>query len=141
MFKLHKQYGPSICVNSIIDNSDTVVIGDMVKLRNGNLEVTTAGGAIHGVVVDIVDKNGNTMSGSIAVVGGATVSGLDGALSVAVDTDNETVDLVAAKVETSKLAIYSGEVTGTMNTTTASNKAGGWVSVASASAIDETTHS
>jgi len=109
-------------------------------LRNGNLEVVTAGDAVHGVVVDIVDKNGNSMSGSLAVVGSATVSGLPSALSVAVASDNETVDLVAAKVETSKFAIYSADVDGTMNTTSSSNKAGGWVDMTDKDSVDETTH-
>jgi len=140
-FKLWKVFGPSMVHEHIIDNSDTVIVGDMVKLRNGNLEVTTAGGAVHGVIVDIVDKKGNSISGSVAEVGSATVTGAAGQETVVVAADNETVDLIACKVETSKYAIFSGSVTGTMNTTSSSNKAGGWVSVADQNDIDETTHS
>lgn len=122
----------------IIDNSDTVQVGDAVRLRNGDLEIHTAGVAIHGVVVDIQDRQGNSIFGSLALTGTATVTQPD---IVAVASDNETVDQIAALVDTAKTSIYSAAVTGTMNTTTASNKPGGWINADDENSIDETTHS
>ena len=142
-FKLKKQYENAELVEVIIDNSDVVVIGDLVKCRNGNLEVSTAGGAIFGVVVDIVDKNGNSLFGSLAVTGSATlISGTPGGSgTVTVASDNETVDKIAARVNTSKKAIYSATVDGTVNTTSSSAKLGGWLNQTDANSVDETTHS
>jgi hypothetical protein len=110
-----------------------------VKLRNGNIEVGSAGVALGGVVIDIVDKNGNSIFGSLAVVGSATVTGQPGAGIVTVYSDNETVDLIAAKVEMSPFAIYSCDIDGTMNTTVASNKIGGWVDLTDENSVNETT--
>lgn len=133
-------YGPEIIRDFIIDNSDTVQIGDAVKLRNGDLEVSAADGSFSGVVIDLVDKNGNSIFGSIANVGSATVSGQPGSGSVAVASDNETVDLIRARIDMSPFTIYSATVTGTMNTTNASNKPGGWVDMDDEDSVDETTH-
>src|SRR3990167_6798272 len=135
-FTRYSTYLPMI-EEQIIDNSDTAQVGDAVRLRNGDLEVHAAGAAIRGIVVDIVDRNGNSIFGSIAILGSATVSGGD---TVAVASDNETVDQVKARIDTSKFSIYSAAVDGTMNTTTASNKPGGWVNGTDENSIDETTH-
>ena len=140
-FKRKNQFGTSMVVTYIIDNDDAITVGDLVQLRNGNVEDATAGAALAGVVVDIVDKNGNSISGSLAVLGLATKTGLVGAETVTVGTTNETVDLIAAKIETSKFVRYSASVTGTMNTTTSSDKGGGWVNNVGTANVAETTHS
>lgn len=134
-----EQYGPSILREVIIDNSDTITIGDAVKTRNGNLEVASADGAFSGVVVDLVDKNGNSVFGSLAVLGSATVSGQPGSGYVAVASDNETVDLIAARIEMSPYVIYSATVEGTIGTTNSSDKIGGWVDMNDEDSVDETT--
>lgn len=142
-FKKVKQFGDSMLLEHVIDNSDTVVVGELVKLRNGNLEVVTAGDAIHGVVVDFVDKKGNSVFGSIASVGSATVTGnapTPGVGQVAVASDNETVDLIAARVETSKTVFYSADVDGTISTTNNSDSAGGWLDATDENSVNETTH-
>lgn len=128
-------------VTVIIDNSDAITVGDLVQLRNGNVEDAVAGAACAGVVVDVVDANGNSVFGSLAVLGSATKSGSPSSGTVTVASNNETVDLIAARIDISKKTIYSATVTGTMNTTSSSNKLGGWVNAVSTNAVDETTHS
>ncbi|MDP1729386.1 MAG: hypothetical protein Q8L27_04240 [archaeon] len=142
-FKRKKNFGIEIIETTIIDNSDTIYMGQPVKTRNGNIEIIAAGDAMSGVVVDIVDKNGNSIFGSLAVKGLATVSGSPDSGYVTVGATNETVDLIAAKIDMSPFTIYSASVTGTMNTTNASNKKGGWVDGVVASSqvsINETTN-
>lgn len=125
----------------VIDQSDTIQLGDLVNLRNGNVEVHTADGAAAGVVVALLDKNGASVFGSLAVLGSATISGSEFSGSVTVASDNETVDLIAAVVDISPYTVYSADVTGTMNTTSSSNKIGGWVNMADEENVDETTFS
>jgi len=122
----------------VIDNSDVIEVGDYVKMRNGNLEVVTAGDAGSGVVVDVVNSNGLSLApeqGSIASAGSATIS--SGVVTVA--SDNETVDLIAAKIDMSPFAVYSATVTGTINTTATSAKPGAYINTDDENSIDETT--
>lgn len=144
-FKIHKRYAhDSNIVTVVIDNSDVIGVGALVQLRNGNVKISTAGAASAGVVIGFVDKNGKGYETSTASKGTSTSTGSGQGLVVTVASDNETVDLIAAQIETSKKMIYSAGVTGTMNTTTASNKIGGWVNAVFASNnsnVDETTHS
>lgn len=132
--------GNALLRHVIIDNSDTIALGDVVKLRNGNVEVAAAGDAVSGIVVDLVDKNGSSIFGSVAIVGTSTVSGSEFSGNVVVAADNETVDLIAAVIEMSPYAIYSAEQDGTMNTTLASNKLGGWIDLIDEDTLDETSH-
>lgn len=132
-------YGPEMIVQVVIDNSDTIQLGDAVNLRNGNVEVGTADGAIAGVVVGLVDSRGNSVFGSLANLGSATVSGSEDSGSVTVASDNETVDLIAAEIDVSPFTVYSATVTGTMNTTNSSNKIGVWVDMDDEDSVDETT--
>ena len=127
----------------IIDNSDTIYLDSVVKCRNGNLEVTAAGDAVGGIVQDLVDKNGNSIFGSLASVGTATVVGTAGssAAYVTVAGTNETVDQIAAVIDISPYSVYSASVTGTPGTTIAA-KPGGWFDVNVSSSIftiEETT--
>lgn len=130
-------------ITVVIDNSDAINVGDAVKIRNGNVEIGVAGQSVAGVVVDIVDKFGNSLTpakGSIAVIGSATRAS-DGTITVA--SDNETVDLIAAKIDVSKSTRYSASITGTMGTTgtPTSNEPGGWFdSISTSDGIEETTH-
>lgn len=139
MLKRKEQFGPSILRTVIIDNSDTVAIGDAVKLRNGNVEVSAADGAFSGVVVGLVDKEGKSVFGSLATLGSATVSGNPASGSVVAYSDNETVDKIAAQIEMSPYVVYSADVTGTIGTTNSSEKIGGWVDMDDEDSVDETT--
>src|SRR3990167_211259 len=140
-FKLKKEWGAPMEETVIIDNSDVVTIGDLVQCRNGNLELATAGAAVRGVVTGIKDKNGISVWNTLATLGTATKTGSPSSGSVTVASDNETVDLISAVINVSPFAIYSATVTGTMNTTNASNKRGGWVNVDDEDSVNETTHS
>ena len=133
--------GPSL-QTVIIDNSDVISVGDCVQIRNGNLEVIGVGAAMAGVVVDIVDKSGNSVSpklGTLASLGTATRSAA-GAVTVA--ADNETVDQIACKIDVSPFSVWSASVTGTLGATVAS-KPGASYSIVSGTpgTVDETTGS
>lgn len=126
----------------ILDNDEAVGIGDSVKWLNGNLEAVNAN-AVAGIIIDIVDKNGASIWGSTAKLGSATLtnSATPNLSVVTVASNNETVDLIAAKIDISPFTIYSASILGTMNDTNASNKPGGWVDGSDQRTIDETTHS
>lgn len=129
-------------ISVILDQSEVVNAGDVVQVRNGNVELANGQTeAVAGIVVDIVDGTGLSLTpevGSIANLGSATRAS-DGTITVA--SDNETVDLIAAKIDVSKLTIWSSSQDGTMNTTNASNKLGGWIDlVAAGDSMDESTH-
>lgn len=144
-FKEHKRYeADSHIVTVILDNSEVVAWGAPVQLRNGNAEIGVAGQAVMGHVTGFVDRNGKAYEASTATRGTSTSTGAARGLVVTVAADNETVDLIAVQVETSKKYIYSATITGTMDTTSSSNKPGGWVNLVYASGnatVDETTHS
>ncbi len=128
--------GP-ILLTVIIDNSETLTLGDAVAIVTGNAELLdSATAAFSGFVHDIVDSKGLSVFGSIATLGSATVASGD---TVTVAGNNETVDLIAVMIDVSKLSIYSALVTGTMNTTVNSNKPGAWVN--SATTGDRVTES
>lgn len=124
-------------IRVIIDNSDAVERWDAVKCLNGNLELlaATSSQSVFGIVNDIVDKNGNSVFGSLAVLGSATVSGN----VVTVAGTNETVDLIAADVIIDKNAVFSVDVTGTVNTTVSSAKPGAYLNCDDENSVDETT--
>ena len=131
--------GPCL-VRFTLFNSMTITLGDLISVATNGTAVlmASASTSIAGVVHDIVDKNGNSIFGSIAVKTNATVSGQD---TVVTASDNTTVDLVAVLVDVSKLSIYSAEVTGTVGTTTNSNLPGGWIdSATTGDKVTETSH-
>ncbi len=121
----------------IIDNSDDIEVGDMVKCYNaGNAEKATAGVPIFGVVHAIVDKYGNAIEPekqSKAVMGSATEA--SGVVTVA--SDNETVDKISVVVDTSVDSIYSGTVDGTIGTTNSSEKLGAYMNLTDENSIAE----
>lgn len=139
LLKKHNFNGPEMIVQVIIDQSDTIQMGDAVNLRNGNVEIGTADSALAGVVVGLVDANGNSVFSSLAVLGSATVSGSEFSGSVAVASDNETVDRIAAEIDVSPYTVYSATVTGTMGTTSSSEKIGGWIDMDDENSVEETT--
>lgn len=138
-FQLYKQHGNPQIVEYIIANSEVITMEDMVLAKtNGFALRLTAGAAVVGVVVGIIDARGNDVFSPIATLGTATVNSSTRTVTVA--ADNQTVDQIKVQVNTSKEAIYSATVTGTMNTTSASNTQGGWVNADDEDSVDETTH-
>jgi hypothetical protein len=133
--------GP-VLVKFIITGSETVTIGDQVLLRvAGTAAVNTGVGtqtSCAGIVHDIIDAQGNSVFGSIAVLGLATVSSGN---TCTVGATNATVDQIAVLIDVCKYSIYSATVTGTIGTTTTSNNPGGWIQPASTGdRVTETTH-
>lgn len=142
MFNTKKTYQPEELVTVIVANSQTLSIGQLVTYRTGFATIdSTAASAIGGVIVDFVDANGNSVFGSLAALGSATVSGSPSSGTLVAGGSNQTVDLISARIETSKKVIFSADVTGTINTTNTSATQGGWANpTTGALTVDETTH-
>lgn len=125
----------------VIDNSDVLRPFDAVQTRNGNLEAAVAGQAIFGIIIEIVDKNDLALSperASLAQPGGATI-GTQVPPAVTVLSTNETVDLVAAKVDMSRDSLFSADANANPGTTSGSDKIGGWVDLSDQRTIGEST--
>ena len=127
----------------VIAASQTVYVGSAVYARTGGYAIpagSTAMAALLGVVVDIVDKNGNSVFGSLAKVPNTTVSGTPDSGYVTTAASNTTTDKIAVKVDISPMTRYSVSVTGTIGTTTTSDVGIGWMQSADDRNVDETTH-
>lgn len=96
--------GPDIptAFEFIIDNSETVTIGDAVDFNSGYLQVVDAGDNPLGVVVGIVDANGVPVNHPDADVDG-TVTGDD---TYATASDNTSDKKVKAQVIISTNVLY-----------------------------------
>lgn len=109
-FELRKSLGSSETpqlLYFIVDNSDTITIGDAVMLNtDGHAVVATAGEEILGIVAQVVDAKG------IAI---APDSGTTNTYTV--DSDNETVDQVQVGVYVSKDLLFANDSSGTLATT------------------------
>jgi hypothetical protein len=131
-FKFHKSLlgaGAPPLVRVIIDNSDTITLGDMVKVYNaGNAEVATAARPLFGPVHAVVDANGLQPTPDTGTVDTWTVA-----------SDNETVALKAVLADPSIHSIYSATVTGTINTTATSGKMGVSLDLDSEAAVLESS--
>lgn len=91
----------------IIDNSDTITIGDAVMINtDGHVVVATAGEEVLGIAVGVVDKNGKGISPDSGTLADYTV-----------DADNETVDQVKVQVIVDKYSLFSNDSNGTLATT------------------------
>jgi hypothetical protein len=92
----------------IIDNSDTITIGDAVMLNSdGHIVVATSTEEILGIVQGVVSYNAHL---PIDADSGTTDT-------YTVDSDNETVDMVQAAVIMDKYALFSTDSSGTLATT------------------------
>ncbi len=131
----------------IIDNSDALRAGDAVTHLNGDLEAAnTAGDAIFGIVIEIVDAAGLVLS-SFGITEPATLATLGGGSltdatpdTITVASDNETVDKAACKIDLSMESIFTADQNGTMNTTLSSDKGGGWVDLTDQRTVDESSY-
>lgn len=131
-FKYHKSLqgaGAPALVRVIIDNSDTITLGDMVRVYNaGDAEVAAAGKPIFGVVHAVVNKAGQRPTPDSGTTDTWTVA-----------ADNETVAQLAVLVDPSPLSIYSGAQDGTVGTTNSSQKPGAAFDLADEATISETS--
>ena len=134
-------------VTVLISGSDVIQVGDAVScIAAASADgagiiplVASSSKSVFGVVVDIVDVNGNSVWGSTAVLGSATITGTPTSGSVTVASTNPTVDKIAAKVIVSKEARFSADVTGTVNTTVFSATLGAYLNCDDENSLDETT--
>lgn len=137
----HYLMGGPIVRHFILDASEVIGVGYAAEMRNGNVELgsTIADAALCGVVQGFTDRFGLPYESSTATRGSSTFTGTGDSLVVTVASTNETVDMIKAIIEMSPYAVYSATVTGTMNTTNASSKAGGWIDMDDSDSVEETT--
>lgn len=104
--------GPDIptAFGFIIDNSETVTLGDAVDLNSGFIQVVDAGDKVLGVVVGIVDNKGIPVNHPDADVDG-TVTGDD---TYAAASDNQTDKKVKVQVVISPDVIYYNDADDTL---------------------------
>lgn len=115
----------------IIDNSDTIQLGDAVRCYNaGNVEVAAVGKPLAGIVHMIVTKNNTEPSWDSSTTDTVTVA-----------SDNETVAQIAALIDMNPCSIYSTKVTGTIGTTATSDKLGVTLDVSDETGVTESTAS
>jgi hypothetical protein len=110
-FQFRKTLGGSETPNLfyfIIDNSDTISIGDAVMLNSdGHVVVATSGEEILGIVQAVVSHTYHL-----------PIDPDSGYLETyTVDDDNETVDMVEAAVIIDKNALFATDTSGTLATT------------------------
>jgi len=122
----------------IIDDSQTIHIGDMVLLETtGFIIPATAGSRILGCIIGITDSNGLDMDNSQAINTGSTWTSPN---TIVTDSDNTTVDQQRAIVDIDPFTLYSNQPNGAINTTSSSGKCGlkgSYVDLASACQVDE----
>lgn len=112
----------------IIDNSDTITIGDVVRLNtDGHVTLAGAGNTVLGVVVGVVDSDGIALSPDSGTTDTWTV-----------DSDNETVDQYEAQVIVDPYALFSNDASDDMATT---NLGQFYDIVAASNQIDESSAS
>jgi hypothetical protein len=91
----------------IIDNSDTITLGDAVMINSdGHAVVATAGEEVAGIVAQVVDKNGIAIEPDSGTTDTWTVA-----------SDNETVDMYKVGIIVSPFALFSNDSSGTLATT------------------------
>jgi len=96
-----------VMLEFIIDNSDTITIGDAVMLNSdGHAVVATAGEEVLGIVAGVVSSKGLAIDPDSGTLADYTV-----------DSDNETVDAVKVQVIVDKYSLFSNDSSGTLATT------------------------
>jgi len=91
----------------IIDNSDTITIGDAIMVNtDGHAVVATAGEEVAGIAAQVVDSNGKDIAPDSGTLNDYTV-----------DADNETVDAYEVGIIMSKDIMFSNDSSGTLAAT------------------------
>ena len=91
----------------IIDNSDTITIGDAIMINgDGHAVVATAGEEVAGIAAQVVDSDGIAIDPDSGTTDTFTV-----------DSDNETVDQYKVGLIVSPFALFSNDSSGTLATT------------------------
>lgn len=108
----------------LLGNSQTFEVGDVVKSYDNTADAADLGAAaapLLGVIMSICDKDGNPIKKSTNTAGSANTPDTQ---TVTTAADNTTSKTYYAQIETSKFAIYSAPVSGTLGTTVSSNGRG-----------------
>ena len=100
-------------MEAIIDNSETVTIGDAVDLNSGYAQVIDAGDSCMGIVIGIVDANGINVESSDADVDG-TVSGSGNTLTYAAAADNQSDKKVKVQILADPFALFYNDADGNL---------------------------
>lgn len=142
------KFGPKIEAvdKTIILNSKTTTIGDLVHLEDGFVDIAAAGERLWGVVVgfevggsNATDGDGigleNAKSGT-DYDGTFTEGGIDVGKYVAI-SDNQTDKKVRAVIDVSPFAVYSNTPDATIGTTTGSNLKGNYTDIIDEDQVDE----
>lgn len=119
----------------IITNSETVKVGDIVRITSGfaiRAAITTS---VRGVVTDIVDQNGTSLHA-------ASTDDYDGTWTPSTNTyaaaaDNQTDKKVKVLVQSCRNCVYSSTPDATIGTTTGSNLFGYFTDVIAATAVPD----
>jgi len=91
----------------IIDNSDTITIGDAIMINtDGHAVVATAGEEVAGIAAQVVDKNGIAIDPDSGTTDTWTVA-----------SDNETSAMKKVGIIMSPFALFSNDSSGTLATT------------------------
>lgn len=98
-----------ILENLVIANSETVTVGDAVKMSTGYVAVCDAGDMIYGIVVGIVDNNGIDLSNPHADFDGTWT---DSANTYVAADDNSTDKKVKAVVCPDPFALWYNDADG-----------------------------
>lgn len=91
----------------IIDNSDTITLGDAIMINtDGHAVVATAGEEVAGIAACVVDKNGIAVDPDSGTTDTWTV-----------ESDNETDKMYKVGLIVSPFALFSTDTSGTLATT------------------------
>lgn len=122
-------HGAPVLRKETLANSITVTEGDSVKVSSGFIALGTAGALVFGHVQGVVTKDGVGVddNGASADYTGTYTTG----------ASNQTVALVAANIDVSKLSLYSADPDATIGTTTGSNLLGYFTDLADEDNTDE----
>ena len=122
-----------------IDNSQTLVVGDVVKLTTyGVCTPCTAGDAeIVGIVMGFEDNNGLPLEHPAADYDGTYTSGGVGTGTYVAASDNESDKYIKAVVNADPWSVYSNATDGTFGTTTGNDGYGALVDLIDKDEINE----
>lgn len=124
--------GGPLLVDRIVANSVTIAVGDSVKTASGFAALGTTGARVLGHVESLVGPDGLS-----AVTDGTFLGNLGSALVM--DSDNQTVDEISARIDIDQLSLYSAELDADAGTTTGSNLAGYTMDLTDEDTLDEST--
>lgn len=126
-------FGAPVIQRKVIANSLALGVGDSVKLASGFIAAGTAGALVYGHCLEFGTNKGMPVSST--GVAGAAFGSYVGAYTTA--SDNQTVAMVRADVDISKLTLWSGEMSAAIGTTTGSNLSGYFLDLTDKDTLNE----